>query len=433
MNTTHGNEMNERNDPDLTRVLVVAVARAIRRWTARSDEKADLVQECRERIREFDEKRGKGRRRTQSPTNEEVARLKEQLAAMQEALTKLSESRADDRITEFIAAHATTKETHESRMDAMCRSQERMESSIAELAKTVATLVTANLAPQAPARPSSRRRPRHRPRPRKHGPETDEQTPPHAAVGPAKETEITSEAVASSMTIVTLASANEPELAAANPAADLADPSRSLPALEVTADLAHEPEFVGVPDAIDADRDDADELDDEAWGSTASLTRAAEVHELAPDAVVEEAWEEIHTALAASARGDHRAATKHWQRADELTERTSLESPDPEGRRSLGQLRLRRALSMARVGDPRAMKVSSSATLLALEVARMNTTPELLTELGATATEHTEIAKRFGRDVSEDDVIVEAFAFMEVARPATSDADEFLALKEATS
>ncbi|MCA9635467.1 MAG: hypothetical protein KC420_05470, partial [Myxococcales bacterium] len=369
MNTTHGNEMNERNDPDLTRVLVVAVARAIRRWTARSDEKADLVQECRERIREFDEKRGKGRRRAQSPTNEEVARLKEQLAAMQEALTKLSESRADDRITEFIAAHATTKETHESRMDAMCRSQERMESSIAELAKTVATLVTANLAPQAPARPPSRRGLRHRPRPRKHTPETDEQAPPHAPV--------------------TLASANEPELAAANPAADLADPSRSLPALEVTADMAHDPEFVGVPDAIDADRDGADELDDEAWGSTASLTRAAEVHELAPDAVVEEAWGEIHTALAASARGDHRAATKHWQRADELTERTSLESPDPEGRRSLGQLRLRRALSMARVGDPRAMKVSSSATLLALEVARMNTTPELLTELGATATEHT--------------------------------------------
>ena len=85
------------------------------------------------------------------------------------------------------------------------------------------------------------------------------------------------------------------------------------------------------------------------------------------------------------------------------------------------------------VGDPRAINISSSAANLALEVARMNATPEHLTELDAAATEYQEIAKRFGRDVSNDDLLEAIRTFVEVERPVISGADDLLALMEATS
>ena len=175
-----------------------------------------------------------------------------------------------------------------------------------------------------------------------------------------------------------------------------------------------------------------DDPDDVSWGSSVALCVVDKPDDEA-SRLVAEASRAVDTALAASARGDHRTATKHWHRADELTARTCQQRPDPEGKRSLGDIRLRRALSMARVGDPRAINISSSAANLALEVARMNATPEHLTELDATATEYQEIAKRFGRDVSGDDLLEAIRTFVEVERPVISGADDLLALMEATS
>ena len=178
-----------------------------------------------------------------------------------------------------------------------------------------------------------------------------------------------------------------------------------------------------------------DDPDDVSWGSSTALCVLPEIDEPEDDAsrLIDEASREIDTALAANARGDHRTANKHWHRADELATRTCLAKPDAEARRSLGNLRLRRALSMTRAGDPRAINISSSATLLAFEVAKARATPEHLTELDATATEYQEIAKRFGRDVSGDDLLEAIRTFVEVERPVISGADDLLALMEATS